>query len=335
MEIKKIKVLVTGGAGFIGSHLCERLLKEGAEVVILDDFSTGKLSNLEGIKKNIEIIKGKVENYNDVLKAIKGCSIVIHQAFPYGESSMGLENQYVKEGVMGTFNVLKASVKNKVKKLVNASSVAVYGIPNYLPVDEKHPINPFLPYGATKYAGELYCKTFSRLYGLDTVSLRYFYVYGPRYAKFDHSAMVNFMNRAIEKKTLLIYGDGSQVRDYTYIDDIIDGTLLATSKENTAGAVYNISYGEGIKIFDLAKKISKTAGGNTEVRFAKTGEYKYSDEYCVMPIGMTTKKGGEWIDERNYVGNISKARKELNYNPKFEIELGIKKTIDWMESLKN
>lgn len=334
MEIKEKKILVTGGAGFIGSHLCERLLKQEAEVVVLDDFSTGKLSNLELIKKDIQLIEGKVENYLDVSKAIKGCDIVVHQAFPYGKSGMGLEEQYIEDGVIGTFNILKASVKNKVEKVVNASSVAVYGLPKYLPLDEKHSINPFLPYGATKYSGELYCKTFSELYGLDAISLRYFYVYGPRYAQFDHSAMVNFLNRAIKGYPLLVHGDGSQIRDYTYIDDIIEGTILAIIKEGRQGEVYNLSFGEGITILELAKKISKLTGKDIEIRFAEDKDYKYSDEYTQMPIGLTKKIGNKWVDERNYVGDISKAKKELGYSPKVRTEDGIKRTFEWLKSLK-
>jgi UDP-glucose 4-epimerase len=328
------RVLVTGGAGFIGSHICERLIENGTEVVVLDNFSTGKLTNLEHIKRDLRMIQGKVENYNDVYEAIKDCDIIIHEAFPYGKSGMGLEEQYIEEGVIGTFNVLKASVKCGVEKVVNASSVAVYGIPKYLPLDEKHPINPFLPYGATKYAGELYCKTFSKLYGLDTVNLRYFYVYGPRYAQFDHSAMVNFLNRSLEDKPFLIYGDGSQIRDYTYIDDAVEGTLLAAMKENLSGVTYNISYGNGTTILELAKKVAKIVNNDIKVRFAETEEYKYSDEYCIVPVGLTKKLDDKWVDERNYVGDISKAKKELNYNPKVKIEEGIKRTIEWLKSLK-
>lgn len=333
MRVDGKRVLVTGGAGFIGSHICERLLKDGAKVVVLDDFSTGKLTNLEHIKGDLRIFKGRIENYNDVSEAIKGCDIVIHEAFPYGKSGMGLEEQYTEEGVIGTFNILKASVKNKVEKVVNASSVAVYGLPKYLPIEERHLINPFLPYGATKYVGELYCRTFSRLYRLDTVSLRYFYVYGPRYAQFDHNAMVNFIHRAIENKPLLIYGDGHQIRDYTYIDDAVKGTILATMKEDTQGEVYNISSGEGITILELEKKIIEIVNKNIEIRFAEIKEYRYSDEYCVIPVGLTKKLDDKWIDERNYVGDISKAKKELNYNPKVRIEEGIKRTVEWLKSL--
>ncbi len=335
MRLRERRILVTGGAGFIGSHICEKLLREEAEVVLIDDFSTGRISNLDGIRDKIKIFKGKVENYDDVSKAIKDCDAVIHQAFPYGRSGMGLEEQHIEEGIVGTFNLLKASVKNNVEKIVNASSVAVYGIPKSLPVREDHPINPFLPYGVTKYSGELYCRTFSKLYGLDTVSLRYFYVYGPRYAQFDHSALVNFLNRAIENKPLLIYGDGTQIRDYTYVDDAVKGTLLALNKKNTMGAAYNISSGVGIKISDLAKTIMKSTAKSLEIRFAENKEYRFSDEYCKIPVGSTKRTGDKWFDERNYIGDITKATEELKYNPKVDIETGIGRTFRWLKRLRN
>ena len=335
MRLEGKRILVTGGAGFIGSHICERLLGERVEVVVLDDFSTGRKSNLDRIKDKIEVFEGKVENYNDVFKVIKDCDIVIHQAFPYGRSGMGLEDQHIEEGIVGTFNLLKAAVTNNVKKVVNASSVAVYGIPKALPISEDHPINPFLPYGVTKYSGELYCKTFSKLYGLDTVNLRYFYVYGPRYAQFDHSALVNFLNRAIENKPLLIYGDGNQIRDYTYVDDAVEGTLMALTGENAMGATYNISSGVGIRIFELAKTIIKSINKPLEIRFAENKEYRYSDEYCKIPIGSTRKIDDRWFDERNYVGDITKANRELKYDPKVDIETGINQTFRWLKRQKN
>jgi len=334
MKLKGKRILVTGGAGFIGSHICEKLLKEGAEITILDNFSTGKLDNLKNTKNHARIITGSVDNYHDVSKAIEDCSIVIHEAFPYGKAGMGLEEQYVEAGVLGTFNVLKASVENKIKKVVYASSVAVYGIPKYLPIDEKHPADPFLPYGATKHVGELYCSTFSKLYGLDTVSIRYFYVYGPKYAQFDHSAIVNFLHRAIENRQLVIFGDGSQTRDYTYIDDAVEGTLLALKKRNTNGKVYNISSGKGVTILDLAKRLVEIIGVKIEMKFAEINEYRYSDKYCFVPIGLTKKIGDKWIDERNYVGDISKAKRELGYNPKISLKEGIQKTYDWLCALR-
>lgn len=334
MKLEQKRVLVTGGVGFIGSHICESLLEEGASVIILDNFSTGKLANVEHIKNYMQIIKGSVENWEDISKAIKGCDIVIHQAFPHGKSGIGLNEQYTEAGVLGTFNVLKAAVENRVKKVIYASTVAVYGIPKYLPIDEKHPIDPFLPYGATKHVGELYCSTFSKLYGLNTVSLRYFYVYGPRYAQFDHSAMVNFLHRALENKPLLIYGDGSQIRDYTYISDVVEGTLLAIKKENAQGEVYNISSGGAITILELARKVVETTQKNVEIKAAEVDEYRYSDEYSAIPVGLTSKRGDKWIDERNYVGDISKAKGDLGYNPSVSLEEGIVRTMEWLQEVK-
>lgn len=333
MEIKEKKFLITGGAGFIGSHLCERLLRAGAEVVILDDFSVGKMVNLKNIKNSIKIIKGNIINTRTIERATKGCDVVVHEAFPYGRAGMGLEEQFIEEGAIGTFNVLKAAVKNNVRKVVFASSVAAYGIPKYLPINENHPIDPFLPYGATKRAGELYCSAFSKLYGLDTVSLRYFYVYGPRYSTLDHSALVNFINRAIHGRPLLIYGDGSQIRDYTYIDDAIDGTILAIKKENTKGAVYNISSGLSISVSGLAQTIKKIMGKDIEIIFAKNNQYRYVP-YCRVPVGMTSKKSGRWIDERNYTADLSLSKKELGYKPKIDLETGIRQTAEWLISQK-
>jgi len=329
MNLRKRKILVTGGAGFIGSHLCERLVKEEARVIVLDDFSTGKLRNLKNIIDSVTVIKGNIINEKIIRRAIKGCDIVIHEAFPYGKVGMGLKEQYIEEGVIGTFNLLKLAVKNNVQKFVFASSVAVYGIPRYLPIDENHPTIPFLPYGVTKRAGELYCSTFAKLYGLDTVSLRYFYIYGPRYSTFDHSALVNFINRAIHKKPLIIYGDGLQIRDYTYIDDAIEGTILAIKKENTQGKTYNIASGVGISILELAEKIKKILGKDVKIKFAKNSQYKRVP-HCRIPVGMTTRKGTRWIDERNYTADLSLSKKELGYSPKTDLEKGIIKTIEWL-----
>lgn len=332
MKLSNETVLITGGAGFIGSHLSESILKMGGKVKILDDFSTGKQENLQRIHNQIEIIKGKVENYSDVDKAIADCSIVIHEAYPYGKSGMGLDEQYIEDGVLGTFNILKSSVKHDIKKVVNASSVAVYGIPKSIPIDESHKTSPFLPYGATKLAGEQYCSTFANLYGLNTVSLRYFYVYGPRYAQFDHSAMVNFLHCAIQNIPITIFGDGSQIRDYTYIDDIIDGTILATLKNETYGTVYNLSSGNCITILNLAEKIMRIVNENITIQYAQKNEYRFSDKYCKVPIGLTKREGDTWIDERDYVGNINKAKKELGYSPKTTYEEGILKTSEWIKA---
>ena len=322
------KALVTGGAGFIGSHLCEKLLQEGSEISILDNFSTGKMSNIEQIKNDIVLIKGDICDFELTKNAIKGIDILVHEAFPYGVATRELDKQFVEDGAIGTFNVLRASVECDVQKVIYASTVAVYGRQEYTPINEEHPKNPFLPYGATKYIGELYCSSISNVFGIDTVSLRYFNVYGPRYATFDHSAMVNFLTRVINDKEPLIYGNGEQVRDYTYIDDIINGTILAIKKENTKGSVYNLAEGEGISIIELAKKIIKISGKELHPRFADTDEYKKIKKG--LPYGMTKRVGDKYIDERKFIANINKAKIELGYKPITEFDDGIKKTYNWL-----
>jgi len=333
MRFRNKKVLVTGGAGFIGSHVVEKLLIEGAEVVVYDNFSTGKMDNLKYVKKDIEIIQGDIEDYEHIFKKTKKCNIIIHEAYPYGKSGMGLEQQYIETGIIGTVNVLKAAVKNNLDKVVNASSVSVYGIPKTIPIREHDIQSPFLPYGVTKYAGEQYCKTFSKLYGIDTISLRYFYAYGPRYAIFDHSALVNFLHQSLFDTSLIIYGTGQQIRDYTYIDDIVEGTLLAALKKGSYGASYNMSYGKGLSILDLAEIIKGKINKNLTIRFSPKNQYRYSDQYSLIPVGLTKKiSDNKWIDERNYVGNITKAKKELGYNPKINIRKGLLNTVQWMSS---
>jgi len=328
MNLNGKKILIAGGAGFIGSHLCEKLLPDNTEITVFDNFCTGKMDNLENVKDDLRIIKGDINNYEEVSNAIKGHDLVIHQAFPYGVATRELDKQFVEDGAIGTFNILRAAVEHDIEKVLYASTVAVYGRQQYTPLDENHPKNPFLPYGATKLLGELYCSTINNVFGLDTVSLRYFNVYGPRYATFDHSAMIHFLERVIQNECLLIYGDGSQVRDYTYIDDIVQGTILALKKDNTNGEVYNIAEGEGMKIIDLAKKIIEISGKDLEPRFAEIDEYKTIEKG--LPYGITQKIGDKYVDTRKYIANIEKAQNELGYNPSTEFDDGIRKTYEWL-----
>lgn len=308
-----MKILITGGAGFIGSHLCERF----DDVTVFDNFSSGKRSN---ISKDIEVIEGSINDYNKVAEAVKGKDIVIHQAFPYGMATRELDKQFVEDGAIGTYNVLRASIEHNVEKVIYASTVAVYGRQKYLPIDEGHPKNPFLPYGATKLLGEMYCSTLKNVYGLNTVSLRYFNVYGKRYPTFDHSAMIKFLKCAKNDEPLLIYGDGSQLRDYTYIDDIVEGTILALE----GSGEYNIARGEGIRIIDLAKKILEVTGKDLEIKFIKQKVGKS------LPYGITDIVRGRQIDTRNYIADISKAQRELGYKPTTKLEEGIRETYKWI-----
>jgi len=196
-------------------------------------------------------------------------------------------------------------------------------------IEEKYRTKSFLLYGSTKLCGENFCSTISDLYGLDTTVLRYFYVYGPRYSVFDHSAMVNFINLALRGKPILIYGKGDQLRDYTYIEDVVEATILALKNESTKEKIYNISSGFNTSISDLAATIVRLTNSKSEIKAASHTQYRYID-YCRIPIGITSKKDNQWIDERNYIADISLAKKELGYFPKISLEDGILKTVNWM-----
>lgn len=329
MELKGKKVLITGGIGFIGSHLARKLLKIGADITILDSFVTGRMDNIQDFKNEVALIKGDIKDYNEVEKTTQGKDIVIHEAFPYAKVSQSIEDQFIEDGYIGTFNVLKASLYNNIEKVIYGSSVAVYGQQHYLPLDEDHPKNPDYPYGVTKYACEKLCTSFSKCYGLNTVSLRYFNVYGPLFTNLDHSAVLSFIKRIIADKSPLIYGDGTQVRDYTYIDDIVQGTILAIIQDSTPGDVFNLGTGGGIKIVDLASKVIEISGKDLKPRFARIDEYRYYDR--TLPWGMTKMVDGKYIDTRNYIADITKARKVLRYKPNGLLDDGIRKTLLWVK----
>ena len=329
MELKGKRVVVTGGAGFIGSHLAKRLLKMGAIVTIFDNFVTGSTDNIQDFKDDIVLIKGDVKNYEEVNKAIRNQNFVVHEAFPYAMVSQSVEDQFIEDSYIGTFNVLKASLYNDVEKVVYGSSVAVYGKQQYLPVDEEHPKNPDYPYGVTKYACEKLCTSFSNAYELSTVSLRYFNVYGPLFTNLDHSAVLSFVKRVVEGEPPLIYGTGEQIRDFTYIDDIIDGTVLAITQDTEPGDVFNLGAGEGVKIIDLARKIVEISKKTVKPRLAQIEEYRHYDR--TLPWGMTEIVDGKYIDTRNYIADIKKARKLLRYEPKVSQDEGIRRTLLWVE----
>jgi nucleoside-diphosphate-sugar epimerase len=325
------KVMITGGAGFIGSHLTEALLEKNAHVVVLDNFCTGMKENIKPFIKDIKLIDGNITDYSSTLKASRNVDYIIHMAFPYGAVSPSVNSQFIEEGTIGTFNVLRAGLEASVKKIVYGSSVAVYGQQRYLPIDEKHPKTPFYPYGATKYYGELLCDTFSRGYGIKTASLRMFNIYGPRYAQRDHSALVTFINRAIKGEPILIYGDGRQMRDFTYISDVVDGVLRCLSKQDAQGS-YNLGGGTGITIKDLAEKVRKIVNPEIEIRFAKESEYRKFKE--TLPYGVTKKTQKGYLDTRSFVSDNRKAARAFGYKPKIDIDKGIRKTLEWVKDVK-
>ena len=330
------KILVTGGAGFIGFHLCGKLIKGGYDIKILDNFSTGKISNItESINMN-DVYTGDVSNYEDVLEATQDIDYVLHLAYPYGVDGRGLHQAYIDTGVKGTYNVLRASVVNNVKKVINISSVSPYGfIETNNILGEEEVGSQFLHYGVTKLSSELYCKIFPSMYGLETLSIRLFYGYGERYADLDHSALVRFLNSCFENKDLIIYGDGKQQRDYTYVSDIVNGIVGSLSVKGE-GQVYNISGGGTCSIIELAEKIKKVTGTDVNIKFADSSDFRYNDDFVKIPLGCTHKDiDGNWVDGRNLVADCEKAKSDFGYNPEVNLETGILKTWKWLKESKD
>ena len=330
-------ILVTGGAGFIGGHLIKKLLEDGHDVTSIDNYSTGKRENEQDGCEYLQVdIRDGIKDdmfFDKIQHAwiqTKKFDIIYHLAYPYGVDGMGLNQAYVDTGAVGTYNVLKYAVMNGVKKVVNVSSVSAYGKISSDKVSEDMSGEHYIHYGVTKKVSEDYCKIFKDTYGLDTVNLRLFYAYGERYTTLDHSALVNFLDRARKGKDLLIYGDGSQLRDYTYVSDIVDGIINSVNGKGS-GEIYNISGGGTCSILDLAKTVIKVTGADIEWWLAHQSDYRYSDEWVKIPLGLTQKdKDGNWYDERNYVADISKAKKDFGYNPSVSLEQGIRKTWEWL-----
>lgn len=292
-----MKVIITGGAGFIGSNLAEELSKEkDNEVIILDDLSTGKTENIAKHFDEIllKFVKGSVTDLDLLKELFKDADYVFHQAaIPSVQRSIEDPMRTNEVNVKGTLNVLIAARDGGVKKVIYASSSSVYGDTPELPKREDMTPNPLSPYAVTKLMGEYYCEVFNEVYDLKTISLRYFNVYGPRQDPYsDYAAVIpRFVNRVLENEPPVIYGDGLQTRDFTFVKDIVKANILAM-RSNATG-IFNIASGSRISIKELAELIMKLVGKNLKVVF---------DE---------PRKG----DVRHSLADISKARAELGYEP--------------------
>ena len=305
-----MRALVTGGGGFIGSHVAERLLHEGYEVRVLDNFSSGRRSNLLAFADEIEIVEGDIQSYERAHTAVRGCDVVVHQAaLPSVPRSIQDPLTSNASNVTGTLNVLLAARDSDVKRVVCASSSSVYGANETLPKAERLPAVPISPYAVGKLASEGYCRSFSEVYGLDTVALRYFNVFGPRQDPLSQYAAVVpvFINALLDGEQPVIYGDGTQTRDFTYVDNVVEGTVLALTAREVAGKVYNVAYGEGVTINTLFELVRGIVGVEIEPRFveARRGEVRRSQ------------------------ADISRATRELGYRPAVSLREGLELTIDY------
>lgn len=314
---KSMNILVTGGAGFIGSHLSEALLQEGHQVVVLDNLDP--YYDLRIKKRNIEFcreagdeqfdfVEGSITDEDLVEDIFEEFDIefVYHEAARAGvRSSVEQPKFYEKNNVNGLIALLETAVDHGVKRFVNASSSSVYGRPDYLPYDEEHPNYPKSPYAVTKLANEHYCKVYTDLHGLPTVSLRYFTVYGSRMR--PNMAITNFVSRCVAGEPPIIHGDGEQSRDFTYIDDIIEANINLLDTESADGEVLNIGSTDNITINDLADHVISETGAGVE------------------PI----YEDGRQADARHTHADISKAQALIDYEPSVNIREGVSRFIDW------
>ena len=307
------KFLVTGGAGFIGGHITEFLLGKRHDVVVFDDFSTGKMENLAAVEDRIQIIRGDIRDVDALQAASKGIDYVIHHAAEISVIRSLEDPSFINAvNVDGTLNVLIAAKDNGVKRVVLASSSAIYGDTGKQPQKEDFVPNPLSPYGATKIAGEYYLSVFYHIYGLETVRLRYFNVFGPRQNPNSQYAAVipKFIDRLLKGQELRIYGDGEQTRDFVFVQNVARANYLACTVPGAAGKVFNIASDQTVSVNELAERLKTLAGKDVDVIHDApvVGEIKYS------------------------TSDITRARTELGYEPWVSFDEGLKRTFDYFAS---
>ncbi len=257
------RALVTGGAGFIGGHIVERLLREGWEVRVLDDFSTGRAENLASVASQIELLKGDIRDVALVARAVEGVEVVFHEAaVPSVPRSVEEPVRTNDVNVNGTLNVLEQARQGGVRRVVYAASSSAYGDTPTLPKIESMPANPMSPYALQKYVGEVYCRLYANLYGLETVALRYFNIYGPRQNPDSEYAAVipRFLRACLRGESPRIYGDGEQTRDFTFVGDAVQANLLAADAKRASGHVMNVGGGARTSLNLLLETIRQITG---------------------------------------------------------------------------
>ncbi|MCC7138522.1 MAG: SDR family oxidoreductase [Planctomycetes bacterium] len=303
-----MKVLVTGGAGFIGSHLVDRLVADGHRVVVLDNLATGRLENLAAARPHLEFLEGDLRDRVAVERAVAGCEVVWHQA-ALASVARSVENprEVTEVNVGGTLNLLVAARDAKVRRIVFASSSSVYGDTPELPKRESMPLTPRSPYAASKAAGESYLSAFQAAYGLEAVSLRYFNVYGPRQsAKSLYAAAVpRFVEAALAGLPATVYGDGLQTRDFTYVGDVVDALLRAATAPRAVEGPMNVGGGRRISILDLIRAVGAAAG-------------------CSVPPRHEPARVG---DVRDSLADVARARERLGWEPATPIDRGIARVV--------
>jgi nucleoside-diphosphate-sugar epimerase len=303
--------LVTGGAGFIGSHIAAALIERGARVRIIDDLSTGHRENLAEIGGEVDFIQASLTDQKAVSRALRDVELVFHEAaIPSVPRSVAAPTETHEASVNGTFSLLLAARDKNVRRLVYAASSSAYGDQPELPKREDMRPDPLSPYAVAKLVGEYYCQVFSRVYALETVSLRYFNVFGPRQDPgSQYSGVISrFMDALLNGRQPVIYGDGEQSRDFTYISNVVDANLRAAESASAVGKVINIANGERVtinEVLEMMKRLTGQAEGRAEYAPPRTG------------------------DVRDSLADLKQARSLLGFSPQVGLEEGLRLTIDW------
>jgi UDP-glucose 4-epimerase len=307
------KFLVTGGAGFIGSNICKELVRQGCFVRVLDNLLTGKKNNIAGIMDKIEFIQADMGDPNVARSAVKGIDIVLHQgALPSVPKSVDDPASTHKHCVDATFTMLMAARDAKVKRFVYAASSSAYGDTPALPKVETMPVSPLSPYAVGKLVGEYYCSVFSGVFGLETISLRYFNVFGPNQdPKSQYAAAIPaFVTSILNNQPPTIYGDGQQSRDFTYVDNVVHANILAARAKKTAGQVVNIACGYAVTVNEIIDMINRNLGKN------------------VKPLYVEARAG----DVKHSLADITVAKNLIGYQPKVSFEEGLKLAVEWYKN---
>jgi UDP-glucose 4-epimerase len=305
------RVVVTGGAGFVGSRIVARLLVGGATVLVLDDFSTGARANLPASSESLEVVDGSVLDFDVVREALSGCEIVIHAAARNIILSTKNPRDDYAVNIGGTLNVLLAARELRLDRIVYTSSCSIYGNPRYLPISEEDPVNLLSPYAVSKFAGEGYCHAFYESYGLPTAVVRYSNVFGFGQTPENPycGVVAKFFQAALANEPQLIHGDGEQTRDYTFVEDAVTATLSVAVSPRATGQAYNVGTGRETSVNRLASLIVAITGASAEPQ--------HVDRRDIDNI-------------RRRVVNIEKIRRELRWTPVVTVEQGLRETYEWL-----
>ena len=312
-NMKKRNYLVTGGAGFIGGHIVERLVRDGHRVRVLDDFSAGREENLAPFRDKIELVRGDIRNTGVVREAMKEIEIVFHEAALGSVPRSVADPQTTHDvNITGTLNILLAARDAGVRRVVYASSSSVYGETVELPKHEKMPPQPLSPYALSKLAGEHYISVFKQVYGFEAVALRYFNIFGPRQDPNSHYAAVmpKFATALLNGERPVIYGDGLQSRDFTYVENVVEANLLASEAEGAAGQAFNVACGGRYTLLELLAKMKEFLGSDIE------------------PVHEPARPG----DVRDSQASIEAAQNGLGYQVTVGFEEGLQRTVQWYRS---